>query len=552
MAQSASRVCAFLSRVFSIRRILHPLWIFVALSVLILFAGLRSLNTGYLIVSDRRILEDIRKTRGETTQKTSQTGKPNIVFILADDYGWNDIGYHSSLIHTPNLDRLAQEGVKLENYYIQPICSPSRAQLMTGRYQIRYGMQHSVLMSDRPHGLSLDEVTLPQVLKESGYATHLVGKWHLGHFKEEYLPTRRGFDTFYGFLGGGEDYFTHRIPNEIVETPETYRAFDFWDGTSPCLDVNGTYSTHLFARKSIELISRHDKNKPMFLYLPFQAVHAPLEAPEEYINKYSHIKSRNMRVYAGVTAAMDEAVGNVTQALKDSGMWDNTVLIFSTDNGASRAGSNWPLRGFKTTLWEGGVRGVGFVNSPLLKVKERTSDALLHISDWFPTIVRLAGGSTFGTKPLDGYDVWDTISEGASSPRNEILHNIDPLTWSTNSEASKIHGHGTFNTAVKAAIRVGDWKLLTGNPGNGDWQLQTMDGKIKEKSAGVRGKQLWLFNIRNDPQERKDVSGEYPEVVQRLLGRLSAYNETAVPVYWPDIDPRSNPALHGDLVGPWM
>ncbi|XP_078667488.1 arylsulfatase B-like isoform X1 [Branchiostoma floridae x Branchiostoma belcheri] len=549
-----SRVLSGFLRVFPIRRLLRPIGILFVLALTI-FVGFRTLETGYLVISDERILEAvsmIKRSAVETTQKPPQTDKPNIIFILADDYGWNDIGYHSSLIRTPNLDRLAQDGVKLENYYIQPICSPSRAQLMTGRYQIRYGMQHSVLMSDRPHGLPLDEVTLPQVLKESGYSTHIVGKWHLGHFKKEYLPTRRGFDTFFGFLGGGEDYFTHRIPNEVVETPDTYRAFDFWDGSSPCLTENGTYSTHLFARKSIELIDRHDKTKPMFLYLPFQAVHAPLEAPQEFIDKYKHIRARNMQVYAGLTTAMDEAVGNITRALKDNGMWENTVLIFSTDNGASRAGSNWPLRGFKNTLWEGGVRGVGFVNSPLLKEKERTSDALLHISDWFPTIVRLAGGSTFGVKPLDGYDVWDTISEGTPSPRKEILHNIDPLIVSTNSDASKVFGHKTFNTAVTAAIRVGEWKLLTGNPGNGDWQLQSFDKKIREKSTGVRGKQLWLYNIRDDPQERRELSAEYPEVVKRLLGRLAAYNETAVPVYWPNIDPRSNPALHGDLVGPWM
>ncbi|CAH1266662.1 ARSB [Branchiostoma lanceolatum] len=202
----------------------------------------------------------------------------------------------------------------------------------------------------------------------------------------------------------------------------------------------------------------------MFLYLPFQAVHAPLEAPEEYINQYNHIKSNNMAIYAAVATAMDEAVGNITRALKESGLWENSVLFFSTDNGASKSGSNWPLRGFKNTLWEGGVRGVGFVSSPLLKSKGTTSDALIHISDWFPTIVRLAGGSNIGTKPLDGYDVWDTISEGKASPRTEILHNINPLIRQVNSNSVMFQDHNIFDTSIRAAIRSGDWKLITGKP----------------------------------------------------------------------------------------
>ncbi|XP_066285655.1 arylsulfatase B-like isoform X2 [Branchiostoma lanceolatum] len=484
--------------------------------------------------------------------ETSHKGQPNIIFILADDYGWNDIGYHSSIIRTPNLDRLANDGVKLENYYVQPICSPSRGQLMTGRYQIRYGMQHSVLMNDRPHGLPLDEVTLPQVLKKCGYSTHIIGKWHLGFFKKEYLPLQRGFDTFFGFLGGGEDYWTHRIPNEKVGTPEEYRALDLRDQFSAVLDQNGTYSTHLYTNRSLEIIHRHKMNKPMFLYLPFQAVHAPLEAPEEYINQYNHIKSNNMAIYAAVATAMDEAVGNITRALKESGLWENSVLFFSTDNGASKSGSNWPLRGFKNTLWEGGVRGVGFVSSPLLKSKGTTSDALIHISDWFPTIVRLAGGSNIGTKPLDGYDVWDTISEGKASPRTEILHNINPLIRQVNSNSVMFQDHNIFDTSIRAAIRSGDWKLITGKPGNADWLVKSSIRKTFEKSTDSGAKQLWLFNIRSDPQERRDLSGEYPEIVHRLLQRLAEYNKTAVPPYWPDPDPRSNPALHGDVIGPWL
>ncbi|CAH1245988.1 ARSB [Branchiostoma lanceolatum] len=351
----------------------------------------------------------LKASRFDTGAKNMKS-KPHIVFILADDYGWNDIGYHGSFIQTPNLDRLASEGVKLENYYVQPICSPSREQLMTGRYQIRYGLQHSVITDDRPHGLPLDEVTLPQKLKDNDYSTYLVGKWHLGFFRKEYLPSRRGFDKFYGFLTGGEDYWSHRRPNMYSQDASEYHGLDLRDQDNPVLDQNGTYSTHLFARKATEIISQHDQDKPMFLYLSFQAVHAPLQAPDKYVERYRNLKNTAVQKYSAMVTAMDEAVGNVTIALRDNGLWDNTVLIFSTDNGARRsAGSNWPLRGWKNTLWEGGIRGVCFVTSELLEKKGTTSEALIHISDWFPTLVRLARGSTQDTKPLDGFDVWNSI-----------------------------------------------------------------------------------------------------------------------------------------------
>ncbi|CAH1277493.1 ARSJ [Branchiostoma lanceolatum] len=399
--------------------------------------------------------------------RESSSIKPNIVFILADDFGWNDIGYHGSFIKTPNLDRLASEGVKLENYYVQPICSPSRCQLMTGRYQIHYGLQHSVITSDRPHGLPLDEVTLPQKLKESGYSTYIVGKWHLGFFKEEYMPLRRGFDRFYGYLTGGEDYWTHRRPNLYAKDLTAYHGLDLRDQDLPVLDQNGTYSTNLFAHKAIEIILNHQQNKPMFLYLPFQAVHSPIEAPKEYIEKYKNAKNTLVRIYAAMVTAMDEAIGNVTNALIKTGMWNNTVLIFSTDNGARRnAGSNWPLRGWKSTLWEGGVRGVGFITSKLLKKGERKSDALIHISDWFPTLLRISGAAASNaTKPLDGFDIWDTLSIGTPSPRSEILHNIDPLHREAAYSSVNSRYDDIFNTSVYAAIRSGHWKLLTGSQG---------------------------------------------------------------------------------------
>ncbi|GFS14723.1 arylsulfatase I [Elysia marginata] len=270
---------------------------------------------------------------------------PNIVFIVADDYGFHDIGYHGSEFQTPNLDKLANGGVKLENYYVQPICSPTRSQLMTGRYQIHTGLQHNIIWPSQPYGLPLQYPTVANLLKEKGYSTHAVGKWHLGLYKKEYTPLHRGFDTFYGYWEGGEDYYTYyncdTFHNRTVDENETgnrrqknkrkWCGYDLRDMETPVTNMNGTYSTHLYTGKAIDVVKNATKSKkPFFLYLAYQAVHTPMEVPQHYMEPYSHIKNKFRRIYAGMVSAMDEGVGNVTKALNDNGLWDDTIIIFST------------------------------------------------------------------------------------------------------------------------------------------------------------------------------------------------------------------------------
>ncbi|XP_033636869.1 arylsulfatase J-like [Asterias rubens] len=496
--------------------------------------------------------------------------KPNILFLLVDDLGFNDVSYHGkdggSAIKTPTIDALAKQGVKLENYYVQPLCSPTRSQLMTGRYQIRMGIQHYLFEHTRPQCLPEDEVTLPQKLKEVGYSTHALGKWHLGFCRKSCLPTSRGFDTFFGLYTGGGDHWYY---NRTMENRPTGGGHDLHDDDQLQLrNVNkydGIYSAELFTSRAQQIIRQHHKRTPFFLYLAYKNVHSPLQAPNRYTSLYKDtIVNGRRRTYAGMVSAVDESVRNLTRTLKANRLWNNTIIIFSTDNGGSlyQYGNNWPLRGGKSVLNEGGVRAVGFVSSPLLPevIRGTVNRELIHVSDWFPTIVQsIAGGHINGTKPLDGYDVWRSISEGAKSPRLEILHNIDPLYDQAELNADdyefldSLPGDFMFNPSIRAAIRVGDWKLLTGYSGCKHWQRPAESpGLIPVPTCPGFKDHIQLYNIKYDPKETCNVAKDHKDVVLKLLRRLQHYQSSAKPVYYPPIDRRADPQRHGGVWVPYI
>ncbi|XP_056617174.1 arylsulfatase I [Triplophysa dalaica] len=502
----------------------------------------------------------INPTEGLTSGRVLRKGKvpPHIVFVMVDDQGYNDIGYHGSEIHTPVLDQLAGEGVRLENYYVQPICSPSRSQLMTGRYQIHTGLQHSIIRARQPLCLPLDVTTLPERLWQAGYSTHMVGKWHLGFCRPECLPTSRGFQSFLGSLTGSGDHFTFQSCDGAEAC-----GFDLHDGDRPAWELKGNYSTRLYTERVKQILRSHNRRKPLFLYVALQAVHTPLQAPAHFLRLYQHLGNRPRRHYAAMMSAVDESVGEIVSELREQGYYDNTVLIYSSDNGGQplSGGCNWPLRGGKGSYWEGGVRAVGFVHSPLLKKKGRVSRALIHISDWYPTLLSLAGLQVPDSSRLDGHDVWGSLTSDLPSPRTEILFNIDPVSrrhGEPHPVLLTLNGFGIWDTGVRAAIRVGDWKLLTGSVGDGDWfPPQTLPGGPQqwqgmEKRRDQQGKSVWLFNVTADPYERADLAEGRPEVVKMLLTRLAEYNRTAVPPRNPPDDPMADPQLHGGVWTPWL
>lgn len=241
---------------------------------------------------------------------------PNILYIVADDLGWKDVGFHGSDIRTPTLDALAAKGAKLEQFYAEPMCTPTRAALMTGRYPMRYGLQTAVIPQGHTYGLATDEWLLPQALKDAGYETAIVGKWHLGHADQKFWPRQRGFDHAYGPLIGEIDYFTHKVDGKVD-----------WFRDNDVVEEEG-YSTTLLGDEAVKLVEEHDPATPLFLYLAFNAVHTPYQAPPEYLDQYKNIEDPSRRAYAASATAMDGQIGRVIAALEQKHMLDNTLIVF--------------------------------------------------------------------------------------------------------------------------------------------------------------------------------------------------------------------------------
>jgi arylsulfatase I/J len=414
--------------------------------------------------------------------------KPNIIFVLADDLGWKDVGYHGSDIKTPNIDKLAQTGVRLEQFYSQQICTPARAALMTGRYPLRYGLQMAVIPSAGRYGLATDEWLLPQALKQAGYQTAIVGKWHLGHFDRKYWPNQRGFDYSYGPLIGEIDHFKH----------ESHGVTD-WYRDNKLVKEPG-YDTQLFGADAVRVIKGHDTKSPLFLYLAFTAPHTPYQAPQNYLDMYKNIADPSRRAYAAQITAMDDEIGKVLDALDKRKMRDNILIFFASDNGGTRSNlfvgeaevkgelppSNGPYRDGKGSVYEGGTRVVAFANWPG-RIKPGVVNEMMHIVDMYPTFAGLAGAKLGKNKPLDGVDLWPTISESKHGPRDEMVYNVEPY---------------------RAGVRKGNWKLV--------WTT-------------LLPQRVELFDLSTDASESTNLADQNPEKVKELQAWIIDLAKQAAP-----------------------
>ncbi|XP_077512469.1 arylsulfatase B-like [Amblyomma americanum] len=508
--------------------------------------------------------------------------KPNIVFFLADDVGWGDVSFHGSTqIPTPNMDTLAADGVILNNYYVQPYCTPSRAALMTGLYPIRTGMQGVPIDAAQPWGLPTDVRIMPQYLKELGYDTHFIGKWHLGSYTESVTPTRRGFDSFYGFHYGEKDYYSGDM------TYGNHTGIDFWLNQEPLRLDNKTYSTVLYSRRAQYIINNRQKSKPLFLVVSYQTAHSTggleqLQAPQENVDKFPYIGEKNRTLFAGMVDAMDQSVGQVFRALGDAGMLENTVIVFSSDNGGALWGNhnsrgvNWPLRGAKGTVWEGGTRAAAFVWSPLLSWKCRVSEELMHITDWLPTFYSIAGGNSAKLKALDGHDMWKSLFKGRRSPRTEILYNYDNVFANTSALRNSryklvLDGTRVFNLRYPAPggnRTVDDLDRLMVQSTAADVLRKLYRRNVRfskgwrrksELTCGKRVKQnfssntsVYLFDVVKDPCELNNLADSHQNVVASLKKRIDFYRAAAVPVRNKPTDPAGFPENNNGIWAPWL
>lgn len=419
---------------------------------------------------------------GCATTPTKTAKKPNVVLIVADDLGYGELGVQGSRdIRTPNIDSIARNGVRFTDGYVTcPVCSPTRAGLLTGRYQQRFGHEFNpgpAGSESQSFGLPLSEKTLPQRMKALGYATGMVGKWHLGT-RDGYYPTDRGFDEFFGFLGGAHSYVNARADakNPILRGKEVIAEI--------------SYTTDEFAREACEFIERH-KDKPFFLYVPFNAVHAPMDALTTYMEPYAFIQNEKRRKFAGMLAAMDIAVGAILRKLEEHGLTKETLLIFISDNGGPTAQTtsvNTPLRGYKTQLLEGGIR-VPFMMQWPGRIPAGTTYSNPVISlDILPTVIAAVGGTLDVADKVEGVNLIPYLKGKDPGAPHEALY---------------------WRQGDKFAVRKGDYKLVLWGP-----------------------EPLALYNLREDIHEDHDLSKAMPEKVKELQAAWAAWNANNIAPLW--------------------
>ena len=431
--------------------------------------------------------------------------QPNVIVMVADDLGWADVGFHGGDIDTPSLDRLAAEGVELRRFYTTPICSPTRAALMTGRNPIRLGIAYGVILPWDNHGVHTEERFLSEAFLDMGYQTAIVGKWHLGHAQQTYHPNSRGFEHFYGHLHTEVGYYP----------PFANQGGKDFQRNGVSINDEG-YETDLLAEEGSRYIRERDPSKPFFLYLPFLAPHTPLDAPRHLQDKYADIDTdlppaRSVQtdstrtisklllrdsarpMYAAVVDAMDQAIGRVLETLDEEGIGDNTIVLFFSDNGGAAyshgGANNAPLRGGKGEVFEGGIRVVSLLRWPDQLEGGGKMDQIMTVMDVFPTLMDAAGLMPGTHLSWDGASLWPAIRDGRRAPRqNDVFF----------ASETPIYGH--FNLTLFNE----DWKLVQ------EIQQDQITTTVTNH----------LFNIAEDPNEYNNLASVHPDVAASMAERI--------------------------------
>ena len=449
--------------------------------------------------------------------------KPNVVIILTDDLGWGDVSYHGGHIPTPNIDQLAKDGIELNRFYSNPICSPTRASLMTGLHIFNHGVVRPFMNpAAEQTGMPPELKIMPQYFYEAGYQTALSGKWHLGTAKEEFWPTNRGFERSYGHMTGGIGYFDHTAAGRLD-----------WHRNESTLREEG-YSTELIAKEAINIIKNKDQNRPLFLYVAFNAPHTPIEAPLKDIEKFSYFEDERDQVYAANVNALDNEIGRIIKTIKTEGLLEETIILFFSDNGPvfdinpivkviapnliNAKGSTAGLSGSKTSAKEGGIRVPAVIWWKGV-IENEKSEQFFFVQDVLPTLLTAASIKTSNADKFDGEDKWSNLLTGQIvPPKNAFI--------------------GARLISDERALFNDQWKLYSARP------------VLVPVSASYQ-----LFNIIKDPFEKNDLAEKEPEIFNTMKKTINAYIER-------DVVGDMNPAhayLHGDdrqggveLGSPWM
>jgi len=449
----------------------------------LILAGCQSQSSSMNVDNETVLESSAQTTSAKRAVAQPSYSQPNIIILLADDLGWADLGFRGSDIETPNIDRLAQEGLTLNRFYAMPICTPTRSALMTARDPMKLGTVYAGFQPWQNGGVSPEEHFMPQSFQAAGYQTAMIGKWHLGHTFEPLVPTSRGFDHFFGHLNTQVDYYDYTVA----------KGYDLQEN-GKSVQRPESYATDVHAQESVRYLTElRDPDKPFFMYVPFLAPHAPMQAPKALEAKYSDRSNRpfTKRTYAAMVDSLDQAVGQILNTLDSQGLTDNSLVFFFSDNGGLEAfgADNGPYRGGKLQTFEGGIRVNALLRWPDKIKAGTTTNDVVSVLDVFPSLADAAGVKMGHEKKIDGQDRWRAMISSGDDPRKGDLY------FASNSPI--------FNKYHLSVLEA-KWKLV-----------QIIDHQSQSTEV-----ENFLFDLPNDPGEQNNLADRHPEHVERMAEKI--------------------------------